>query len=77
MLSFASPHTRSSFFDDEITNPGDELILNLQLKEEGGLSASVSRIQAVLSEKTGGTEELLAVFVAVLRAAGLLVRYVR
>ncbi len=48
-----------------------------QLKDEGGIFASISRLQNVASEKLGSSEELVALFVALLRAAGLLVRYVR
>lgn len=50
---------------------------DLQLKELGGLQASISRIQAVVKQKSGSAEELVAIFVAILRAAGLLVRFVR
>ena len=50
---------------------------HLQLREEGGISASISRLQGITSEKSGSSEELVALFVALLRAAGLLVRFVR
>ena len=49
----------------------------MQLKEEGGRKASILRLQTVASKRSGSTEELVAVFVALLRAAGLLVRFVR
>ena len=49
----------------------------LQLRDAGGASACISRLHNVSAEKAGSCEELVALFVAMLRAAGLLVRYVR
>ena len=49
----------------------------VQFREEGGILATASSLHKVVIEQKGGSEELLVVFVAMLRASGILVRFVR
>ena len=49
----------------------------MQFREEGGIAAMASSLHKVVMEQKGGSEELLVVFVAMLRASGVLVRFVR
>ena len=49
----------------------------MQADLEGAPSAAGARLQTVAAQRSGSPEELVAIFVATLRAAGLLVRFVR
>ena len=49
----------------------------MQADLEGAPSAAAARLQTVAAQRSGSPEELVALFVATLRAAGLLVRFVR
>lgn len=48
-----------------------------QADGEGGVAATVRSLQMVAAERKGTAEELVALFVALLRSAGILVRFVR